>query len=97
MKNLDEIKRKLKDLKPILRERFNVTRIDLFGSYTRGEQRRRSDLDMLVEFSEPIGLFQFIALEDFLKEELRVKVDLVMRKNLKNRIRDRIVKEAIPV
>lgn len=71
--------------------------IGFFGSYVRGEQKRSSDLDVLVEFSEPIGLFKFIELEDFLTEKLGVKVDLVMRDSLKPRIKESILKEAVYV
>ena len=94
MKNLEEIKRKLAELKPVLREKFKVESIGLFGSYVRGEQKGESDLDVLVEFSEPIGLFEFIELEGFLSDELGAKVDLVMKKTLKKRIKERIIKEA---
>lgn len=95
MKNIGEIKRKLKELKPTLRDRFKVESIGLFGSYVRREQKGESDLDVLVEFSEPVGLFKFIELEDFLSQELGTKVDLVMKDSLKPRIKERIIKEAI--
>ena len=95
MKQLGEIEKKLKELKPTLRDKYKVKTIGLFGSYIRGEQKRESDLDVLVEFSEPIGLLTFIELEDFLSEKLEAKVDLVMRNALKPRIKDRIIKEAI--
>jgi len=95
MKGLEEIKRKLAELKPVLREKFKVESIGLFGSYVRGEQKGESDLDVLVEFSEPIGLFEFIELEGFLSDKLEAKVDLVMKKTLKKRIKERIIKEAI--
>ena len=97
MKDLEEIKRKLAELKPVLREKFKVESIGLFGSYVRGEQKGESDLDVLVEFSEPIGLFKFIELEGFLSDELGTKVDLVMKKTLKKRIKERIINEAIYV
>mgnify|MGYP001077011587 CR=1 FL=1 len=97
MGKIKEIKRELEELKPILREKFKVKSIGLFGSYIRGEVTRKSDLDVLVEFSEPIGFFEFIELEDFLSEKLDVKVDLVMEKTLKPRIKDRILKEAVYV
>jgi len=97
MGKIEEIKRELEELKPILREKFKVKSIGLFGSYIRGEVTRKSDLDVLVEFSEPIGFFEFIELEDFLSEKLDVKVDLVMEKTLKPRIKDRILKEAVYV
>lgn len=71
--------------------------IGVFGSYVRGEQNKKSDLDILVDFSEPIGLFKFVELEDFLSQELVVKVDLVMRDALKPRIKDSILREAVYV
>jgi len=95
MKKLGEIEKKLKELKPTLRDKYKVKTIGLFGSYIRGQQKRESDLDVLVEFSEPIGLLTFIELEDFLSEKLEAKVDLVIRNTLKPRIKDRIIKEAI--
>ena len=95
MKKLGEIEKKLKELKPTLRDKYKVKTIGLFGSYIRGQQKRESDLDVLVEFSEPIGLLTFIELEHFLSEKLEAKVDLVMRNALKPRIKDRIIKEAI--
>jgi predicted nucleotidyltransferase len=51
----------------------------------------------LVDFYEPISLFKFIELEDFLSQHLGVKVDLVMKDALKSRIKDSILKEAIYV
>ena len=78
----------------MLKERFKVETIGLFGSYVRGEQKKTSDLDILVDFSETISLFKFVELEDVLTEKLGVKVDLVMRDALKPRIKDSILKEA---
>jgi predicted nucleotidyltransferase len=88
---------RLEQLKPLLADRFKVQTIGIFGSYVRGEQKNKSDLDILVEFSEPIGLFKFVELEDFLSQELNLKVDLVMKDALKPRIKDSILKEAIYV
>ncbi|XCH48411.1 nucleotidyltransferase family protein [Thermodesulfovibrio sp. 3462-1] len=68
MKSLEEIKEKLKELKPYLKERYKVKEIGIFGSYVRGEQREKSDLDILVGFDESaeIGLLEFVHLENFL-------------------------------
>lgn len=84
-------------LKPDLEERFKVKTIGFFGSYVRGEQKKNSDLDVLVDFYEPPSLFGFIELEDFLSRKLGVKVDLVMRDALKPRIKESILNEAIYV
>jgi uncharacterized protein len=95
--NLDYLKSRLESLKPEVNERFKVKTIGIFGSYVRGEQKEASDLDILVDFYEPISLFRFIELEDFLSQQLGVKVDLVMRDALKPRIKDSILNEAIYV
>jgi len=67
---------KLKALKPALRERFKVSKIGIFGSFVRNEQREGSDLDILVIFEESLGL-KFFDLVYFLEEELGRKVDVV--------------------
>lgn len=97
MKNIEEIKKKLEKLKPVLKEKFEVKRIGIFGSYLKGEQKRGSDLDILVEFYEPIGLLKFIALENLLGEALGVKVDLVMKDALKPRIGKHILEEVVNI
>lgn len=95
MRNIEQIKEKLENLKPLLKGRFRVKSIGIFGSYLKGEQKRKSDLDVLVEFSETVGLFKFIRLEDFLSKELDVKVDLVMEDGLKPLIKEQVLKEVV--
>lgn len=94
---VEELKNQIETLKPLLRERFKVETIGVFGSYVKGEQKRKSDLDILVDFSETPSLFEFVELEDFLSQKLGTKVDLVMRDALKPRIRDSILKETVYV
>lgn len=96
-KTLEEIIELLKGHKEELRTRFKVRELGVFGSYVRGEARRGSDLDILVTFSEPVGLFEFLDLEEYLEQLLGLKVDLVSRKALKPRIGERILKEVIYV
>jgi hypothetical protein len=90
-------KRKLREVLPLLRERFKVKSLGVFGSYVRGEQHDGSDLDVLVEFDEVIGLLKFVELENYLSEVLGVKVDLVMKSALKPRIGKRILQEVVTV
>jgi len=94
-KTLGEIEKILKENEAILREKFNVKELGIFGSYVRREQKNKSDVDILVEFHKTIDLFAFIELENFLSDILGIKVDLVMKSALKPRIKDRILKEAI--
>lgn len=88
---------KLRRLRPELARRYGVTALKLFGSYARGEQNARSDVDLLVEFREPVDLFRYMEIENFLSDKIGVKVDLVMPDALKPRLKDRITSEALPV
>ena len=82
---------------PELRERYGVCELRLFGSCLRGEQRKRSDLDVLVEFDRVPSLFEFVRLERYLSELLKIKVDLVMKSALKPTIGRYILEEAQPI
>ena len=94
---LARFKRILRRHLPELRERYKVKSLGLFGSYVHGEQRKRSDLDVLVEYSEVASLFEFIGLELYLSDLLGVKVDLVMKSGLKPHIGQNILREVIMV
>lgn len=95
MKSLEEIKEILIKEKPLLREKYRVKEIGIFGSYLRRDQRRKSDLDILVEFEEAPGLLGFIELEERLSDTIGVKVDLVMKSALKPHIGKRILEEVM--
>ncbi|GAB4541653.1 MAG: nucleotidyltransferase [Anaerolineales bacterium] len=82
---------------PMLAEQYNVATLEVFGSYVRHEQRKNSDLDILVTFSKPPSLFKFVRLENYLSDILGVKVDLVMKDSLKPVIGKNILREAVPV
>lgn len=96
-RTLEEIKKILKENEIILRDRFKVKEIGIFGSYVRGEDKKGSDLDLLVEFEEDarVGLLKFINLENYLSDLLGVKVDLVEKSALKPRIGKHILKEVV--
>ena len=83
MRDVETIKAALLQHKIELKDKFKVKTIGVFGSYVRGEQKLSSDLDVLVEFDEPMGLFEFMKLENYLSDLLGVKVDLVSKKALK--------------
>ncbi|MCG2712733.1 MAG: nucleotidyltransferase family protein [Candidatus Omnitrophica bacterium] len=92
MKTRKDIKQTLKEFIPLMRQRFKVKDVGIFGSYARGEETARSDIDILVEFSGSIG-WEFIDLKEFLEEILDRKVDLVTIKALKPQLKDVILKE----
>jgi len=93
---IEKIKQIINQHRQELEERFKVKRIAIFGSYVRGEQTPQSDIDILVEFKEPVG-FLFIHLADFLEEILETKVDLLTSEAIKPNRRRYIMKELIYV
>ena len=96
-KNLKKILTKLRVLKPYLIKTFNVKEIEVFGSFTRKEQGRNSDLDLLVTFSKTPSLLEFIKLENELSKTLGIKVDLVLKDSLKPALKKYILEEAVAV
>ena len=87
----------LKEYKEELRKRYGVKEIGIFGSYVREEERKESDIDILIELAPDadLGLLKFINIENYLSDILGVKVDLVMKSALKPRIGKHILKEVI--
>lgn len=74
---------------------FGVKSLALFGSVARDEARPDSDVDLLVEFERPVGLFTLVRLQNYLIELLGRQVDLVQRDAIKEQLRERILQEAI--
>ena len=93
--NINEIKIKIKSAEPFLKEKFRVKKIGIFGSYVRGEQRKTSDVDILVEFFDDPSLFKFLDMENYLSDLLGIKVDLVMKNSLKPYIGEQILSEVV--
>jgi len=96
-KSVDEIKRLLKKYEREMEEKYGVRKIGVFGSYVREEQKKGSDIDILVEFypQAEMDLIKFVELEEYLSDLLGIKVDLVMKSALKPRIGKRILKEVV--
>lgn len=87
-----DIENKLRALKPFLSEKYFVKRIGYFGSFSRGEQTEESDIDILVEFRQPLG-WEFFDLQEFLEDELKLNVDLVSTKALKQQLKETILSQ----
>jgi predicted nucleotidyltransferase len=83
----------IKNSKSELEARYGVKKVGLFGSYVRGQQNKKSDIDILVTFSRDIDLFDFLDLREYLENRLHHKVDLVMESALKPAIGKRILSE----
>jgi len=76
---------------------YGIDSLYLFGSVARDEAREDSDVDLLVEFKYPIGLFEFIELQQRLETLLGCKVDLGTKRSLKIHLIDQVLQEAIRV
>jgi predicted nucleotidyltransferase len=87
--------RALKKGLPPLRDKYRIRQIGIFGSYLRGEQKRKSDLDILVDFEKTVSFFEFLALESELSRLTGKKVDLVMKTALKPGIGKHILSEVV--
>ena len=94
-RSLDEVKGQLEPLKPTLKKRFKVETIDIFGSYARGEQTEKSDLDILVTYSEMVDLLLVAELRRYLRRKLHMKVDVISKKYLNKYIKDQVLEEAV--
>ena len=90
----EEVQRRLAEHRAEL-EGLGVRSLDLFGSIARGDSGAESDVDLLVEFDRPVGLFQFFRVQRRLEAIVGRPVDLVMKDAIKPQLRTRILAEAV--
>jgi len=95
VRSVEEVKTILKEHKAEVVQRYRVREIGIFGSFVRGEQKRRSDVDILVDYEGVPDLFEFINLERYLQRLLRKKVDLVRKAAIRKELKGRILKEVV--
>ena len=97
MRSLDPIIKTLQSLEGRIRKGYRAEIIGVFGSYARGEQKKSSDVDVLVRFLEGATLFDFIGLSDFLEEQLKTKVDVVPERALREELKEGVLREVVVV
>jgi predicted nucleotidyltransferase len=90
---LDEIRAKLAAHRAEL-DRFHVRSVSVFGSRARGDARPDSDIDLIVEFSKPVGFIHFFKVEEYLAQLLGRKIDMTTPGGLHPRLKDAILKDA---
>jgi len=90
----NELLRILREQKPILMRKYPLHRLSLFGSWARGDQTERSDIDILADVDPSIGL-RFVSLAEDLEEILGCKVDLVSQRGLRPRLREMVERELV--
>lgn len=90
---------KLKRLKPLIvstLKKNGVVKAGIFGSYARGDQKKNSDIDILVKLSKPLG-FRFAGIELELEDKLKKKVDLLTYNSIHPRLKKRILQEEVRI
>jgi hypothetical protein len=97
VKSVEEIKAILKEHKAEVVQKYRVREIGIFGSYVRGEQKKRSDVDILVEFSPRNipGLIALCEMERYLQRLLKKKVDVVIKSGIRPELKKGILKEVV--
>ena len=97
MRNLKQIQNILASSKPELRKRYKVKELGIFGSYARGQQKKTSDVHILVRFNPNATLFDFVGLGNYLEEKLKVKVDVVSERGIRPELKNSIIKDVVRV
>jgi len=90
---LDSIKSKIISIL----KKYPIKRASVFGSFSRNEQTENSDVDILIETTQAVSLFELLKLERELSNAISRRIDLVEFSAIKASIRDRVLSEAIPI
>ena len=96
MSQLNDIRISLSQIKSELAEKYHVSSIGLFGSIVSDDFSSQSDIDIIVDFSQPIGI-EFIDLANYIEFKLKKQIDLVSKKGIKQSYMSQIENEIIYV
>ena len=94
-KEKTKLQNTIRQIKPILK-RNNIVKAGIFGSYARGEEKKNSDIDILVEPPKGIG-FGFVGIQFELEDELKRKVDLLSYRAIHPLLKKRILNEEVRI
>jgi uncharacterized protein len=97
MRDTSEMLELLRGLRHELKEQYHVKSIGIFGSYSRKRQTEQSDIDLVVEFDQPIGMMAFVHMKNLISDRLTIKVDLVTPEGLHPLIREQVMHEVVYV
>ena len=92
-KKIIEIRKKIT---PVLKK-YKITKAGVFGSYARGEQKKRSDVDLLVELDSRLSLYDVIGIKLELEKKLKKKVDLVEYETIRPELKETILNEEVSI
>lgn len=96
MKTIKDVTKTIHDNEDALKK-LQVKALFVFGSVARGEETKDSDIDFLVEFAKPVGMFEFLEVKYFLEDILKSKIDLATERALHPELKNKILKEALRV
>ena len=91
----NDILKILGEVKNEVRQRYKTDIKGIFGSYAKGNEKKSSDIDILVDFDKGADLFDLVEVSMFLKEKLNCKVDVIPRNSIREEIKQRILEEII--
>jgi len=92
-KEIEEIKQKII---PLLKK-YKVTKAGIFGSYSRGEQKKSSDIDLLIKIHNDTGLLTLIGLKLELQKAIKRKVDIIEYETIRKELRKQILNDEIRI
>jgi len=95
MKNVEDIEKIIEREKEELLRGYKIKNIGIFGSYAKNTAKEKSDIDLIVEFEEPVSLLGVIKAENYLTELLGIRVDLVPKEDIRKELKETILKEVI--
>ncbi|HII94224.1 MAG TPA: nucleotidyltransferase family protein [Candidatus Methanofastidiosum sp.] len=95
MKDVADIEKIIEEKREELFIKYKIRNIGIFGSYARNNAKERSDIDLIVEFEEPVSLLGVIKAENYLTELLGIRVDLVPKEDIRKELKETILKEVI--
>jgi len=95
MQTLSQIITTLQQHKKTLHDRYKVQRLGVFGSYVRGDIHSGSDVDVLIEFYEPVSLLALVSLENYISDILGIKADVVPEEDLRVELKERVLRDAV--
>ncbi len=97
MKNLEEIKAILAQVKSLVQEKYHISELGIFGDYVQGEVKENSQVNILIDYTEPPSLLDLVEMEYYLSDLLKVKADVISKNGLKGKRKERIMSEVIYV
>jgi predicted nucleotidyltransferase len=92
---MEEVKELLRTHAQTLQDKYGIRVVGIFGSYSRGTQKKKSDIDLIAEVDRPISLLELVGAQIYLSEILQKKVDLVAKDDLREELKEEILSKTM--